>query len=190
MMAAEKVGFFGGKNFLEREKKAATTMTLKFKKRGYLEERAKNIFEQCSPKPNRPTFGVHKNQPIEKKSKNNLASTQSSVSSSKRDHDAFLMSAAGSDKQSFSTVLKGHFGVYYQRGESAGRRGGHFPALDLRLRSACEVSCHLNKKEEQLLPLNPFFKEQSEVALQSRYLRTEDPGSHVHVVKRVSQLFK
>ena len=59
-MAAEKVGFFGGKNFLEREKKAATTMTLKFKKRGYLEERAKNIFEQCSPKPNRPTFGVHK----------------------------------------------------------------------------------------------------------------------------------
>ena len=126
MMAAEKVGFFGGKNFLEREKKAATTMTLKFKKRGYLEERAKNIFEQCSPKPNRPTFGVHKNQPIEKKSKNNLASTQSSVSSSKRDHDAFLMSAAGSDKQSFSTVLKGHFGVYYQRGESAGRRGGSF----------------------------------------------------------------
>ena len=48
-MAAEKVGFFGGKNFLEREKKAATTMTLKFKKRGYLEtERAKNLFEQCS----------------------------------------------------------------------------------------------------------------------------------------------
>ena len=129
------------------------------------------------------TFGVHKNQPIEKKSKNNLASTQSSVSSSKRDHDAFLMSAAGSDKQSFSTVLKGHFGWW--RGVCWEREGGHFPALDLRLRSACEVSCHLNKKEEQLLPLNPFFKEQSEVALQSRYLRTEDPESHFYMLSTV-----
>ena len=61
------------------------------------------------------------------------------------------------------TVLKGHFGLL------RGKRGerGHFPALDLRL-SACEVACYLNKKEEQLLLHNPF-KEQSEVALQSRY---------------------
>ena len=132
-------------------------------------------------------FGVHKNQPIEKKSKNNLASTQSSVSSSKKGVMGmlFLMStsASSSDKQSFTTVLKGHFGWW--RGVCWEREGGHFPALDLRLRSACEVSCHLNKKEEQLLPLNPFFKEQSEVALQSRYLRTEYPESHFYMLSTV-----
>ena len=55
MMAAEKVGFFGGKNFLEREKESSSNNNdIEVQKRGYLELKEQKIFLNNAPKPNRP----------------------------------------------------------------------------------------------------------------------------------------
>lgn len=154
-MAAEKKEDLWKELFWKKREKPATTMTLKAQKRGYLErscvhDKKKNLFERSPP--NRTFVGIKINlwSQIFGNSYENLVVPNPFF------FKCLLTSCS-------FTVLKGHFGLL------RGKRGerGHFPALDLRL-SACEVACYLNKKEEQLLLHNPF-KEQSEVALQSRY---------------------
>ena len=56
MMAAEKVGFFGGKNFLEREKESSSNNNdiEVQKKEAIWKLKEQKIFLNNAPKPNRP----------------------------------------------------------------------------------------------------------------------------------------